>query len=109
MKTKVSREQFYQAFADANRKDQFSYGALDVLFDYLEEHEADCGTEIELDVIALCCEYAEGSVAEIADDYSIDLSDCEDDDAKSDAVRDFLDKHTMIVGETSDGFVYACF
>lgn len=111
MKTTVSREQFYQAFADANRKDNFSSGALEALFDYLEEYEASCNTEIELDVVALCCEYAEGTVEEIADEYSIDLSDCEDDDddAKTEAVRDFLDKHTSVVGETSDGFVYACF
>jgi len=63
---------------------------------------------MELDVIALCCDYAEGSADEIASDYSIDLSDC-DDDEKEDAVREYLENHTSIVGETSTGFVYAKF
>lgn len=114
MKTTVSRYDFERAFVDAGRKDQFSYEGLNALFDYLEDYEEQTGEEIELDVIALCCDYAEDTVADIARNYSIDLShlDAEDDDYEdqcTEAVRDYLNENTTLVGETSTGFVYACF
>lgn len=40
------------------RVDQLGgYNGLRVLFDYIEEMEADIGQQIELDVIGLCCEW----------------------------------------------------
>jgi len=36
-----------------NRKTNFSYEGLEILFEYLEELEESTGEEIELDVIAL--------------------------------------------------------
>ncbi len=114
MKTTVSKYDFERAFADAGRKDQFSYDGLSVLFDHLEQMEADNGEEIELDVIALCCDYCEDTAEEIARNYSIDLShlDPEDDDYEEqciEAVRDYLNDNTTLAGETSDGFVYVAF
>lgn len=104
----VNESAFRDAFRNCGRGDQFSYEALGCLFEHLEEYEESTGKPLELDVIALCCDYAEGSADEIASDYSIDLSEC-DDDEKEDAVREFLENHTSIVGETSTGFVYAQF
>lgn len=109
MKTIVSRYDFERAFHDAGRNDQFSYEGLSVLFDHLEKMEQDNGEEIELDVIALCCDYYEDTVRAIADNYSIDLSECEDEDEERDTVRDYLNDNTTIAGETSDGFVYVAF
>ena len=114
MKTTVTRYDFERAFADANRKENFSYEGLSVLFDYLEDYEEQTGEELELDVVALCCDYSEDTAEEIARNYSIDLSDLdpEDDDYEeqcTEAVRDYLNDNTTIVGETSTGFVYACF
>ena len=71
MKTTVSRYDFQQAFTDANRAANFTSAGLDALFNYLEEYEEDTGEEIELDVIALCCEYTEyADVQEFAAAYS---------------------------------------
>ena len=50
---------FRQTFHDYGRGDQFSYEGLTALFDYLEELSEDMGANIELDVIALCCEFTE--------------------------------------------------
>jgi hypothetical protein len=105
MKSTVSINSFRDAFQRFNR-DNFSYEGLDVLFTYLEELEEGMGEEIELDVIALCCDYAEGSFEDIACDYSIDLTDCEDDDEKREAVREYLDNNTQVCGDTEAGFVY---
>jgi hypothetical protein len=114
MKTTVSKYDFERAFVDADRKDQFSYEALGLLFDYFESYEEETGQEIELDVIAICCEYSEDTVADIARNYSIDLSDLdpEDDDYEeqcTEAVRDYLSDRTSVVGDTATGFIYAAF
>lgn len=58
MKATVNFSQFTDAF-NAIRPDNFTYAGLRALYDYIEGYEEDCETEIELDVIALCCEYSE--------------------------------------------------
>lgn len=59
MKTTINEYQFEQAFVKAGRGEQFSREALKALFEYLQAYEDDGGEEIELDVIALCCEFTE--------------------------------------------------
>jgi hypothetical protein len=108
MKTTVSRYDFERAFVDADRKENFSYEALDLLFDYFESYEEETGQEIELDVIAICCEYNEDNPDDIIANYSIDVEGM-DEDEKIEAVRDYLNDNTMLVGETSTGFVYLAF
>ena len=103
--------QFREAFRLAGRGDQFSYEGLEVLFNYLEELSEDTGETIELDVVALCCEYYESSIQELIDNHNIDLSEVDEDDPDSiiEAVREYLEDNTSVCGEVSDGFVYAAF
>lgn len=108
MKTTVSKYDFERAFVEADRKENFSYEALDLLFDYFEEYEESTGQEIELDVISICCEYNENNSENIIKNYSIDVEGM-DEEEKIDAVREYLEENTQLVGETSSGFVYACF
>ena len=94
----------------ADKNASWSVEGAEVLFDYLDEVSDDTGEPIEFDLVALRCGYIEDTVDEIIDYHSLDVSDAEDDeDEKTDLVRDFLESHTTIVGETSDGFVYAVF
>ena len=102
MKQTVNLESFMHAFHAHNRYEQFGYEALKVLFEYCE----DVNPDMELDVIALCCDYSHDGVMEIANNYSIDLSDCADAEDRVDVVRDWLNEHTSIIGETDTGFVY---
>ena len=99
MKQTVNSYQFIEAFHAYKRYDQFGYNALEILFEYLEELESETGEEIELDVIALCCDYSVDSVADIASNYDIDLSDCEDEDAKFDTVIEYLQDETQVCGD----------
>jgi len=70
MKTNVSQYDFERAFSDMGRKDQFSYAGLNALYDYITQLEEDIGEEIELDVIALCCDYSEfDDLAAFQSDY----------------------------------------
>lgn len=107
MKTTISHaSQFRDAFRQADREDQFSYEALNMLYEYFEEIDPD----MELDVIAICCDYYEDTPEAIAANYSIDLSECGGDYYEiSAAVRDYLNENTQLVGETQTGFVYAAF
>ena len=58
MKTTVSKTDFVDAFTKM-RQSNFSYEGLIALYDYLENFEEDTDKEIELDVIAFCCDYTE--------------------------------------------------
>jgi hypothetical protein len=97
----IDKYGFEQAFKKAGRGEQFSYAALGALFDYFEEYEESTGEQIELDVVAICCEYAESSLSEIADNYSINLEGLEGE-ARIEAVVKFMENHTTIVGMVDD-------
>ena len=59
MKQTITEYQFVDSFRHAGRETQFTVPARRALFEYLEEFEEDTDTELELDPIALCCEWAE--------------------------------------------------
>lgn len=67
----------FSSFCDAfrGRDDQFTYEGKRALFDYLEAYEEDTGTPIELDVIALCCEYCESSLDCVLESYCLESLD----------------------------------
>ena len=110
MKTTINLHQFRDLFLSSSRKDQFSYEALGALAEYFAEYEDSTGEEIEVDVIAICCEYAEDTWQNIAQDYKIDTDSVEDDEDKADIVRDFLLDEGVFVGEGASGcFVYQQF
>jgi hypothetical protein len=98
-----SASEFRNQFIAYNR-DNFTCQGYELLFDYFEEIDAD----MVLDVISICCDYTEDNPDDIISNYSIDVEGL-DDDEKIEAVRDYLNDNTMLVGETATGFVYACF
>lgn len=55
----VTFSDFVDAFHGHDRDNQFSYEGKKALFDYFNEFEESSGEEIELDVIAICCEWTE--------------------------------------------------
>ena len=75
----ITKSDFTSAFHRMYRGEQFSYKGLIALYDYLEQYEEDTGEQIELDVIAICCEYAEyESLEEFQEDYGDDYESIED-------------------------------
>ena len=74
---------------------------------YFEEVEEDTGDEIELDVIAICCEYSVDSVEDIASNYSIDIEDMDEDVAR-DAVIDYLNDNTTVIDGDCNGQILYC-
>ncbi|MBK5247496.1 MAG: hypothetical protein JJE49_09560 [Peptostreptococcaceae bacterium] len=96
MKQTINESDFRTAFARMDRADQFSYDGLTSLFDYLEEMEEETGEQIELDVIALCCEYTEYENLEAFwADYD------KDEYPDFDAIRDV----TTVIENSTESFI----
>jgi hypothetical protein len=91
MKTTVYKSDFIEAFQDV-RPDQFSHAGLSALYDFFEE----CGQDIELDVIAICCEFTEyNDIQEFIADYGgsyVEPGDAEEEvdyEKTLDNIRDY--------------------
>lgn len=109
MKTTINFSNFCNSFTEANRTDQFSYDALKIIWDDIEEYEQSTGEEMELDVIAICCDYAESHWKDIAYDYSIELDQAKDNEEQQEQVLDYLADQGVFVGITGDSVVYRQF
>lgn len=73
MYREVYFQDFLDAFKEAGRESQFSYEGKKALFEYLEEYERECQGRIELDIIAICCDYTEyANFEELQKDYNVD-------------------------------------
>lgn len=105
MKQTIGFSEFQDAFTNL-RPQNFSLQELGVLWDYLEQYEQDCGEEIELDVIALCCDFYEDSWKSIASDYRIEIDENENEEEQQEQVRQYLEDEGVLVGEVEGGFVY---
>jgi len=95
MITTINEYDFIDAFKKMGRTDNFSYRGLIALYDYLEILEDDIGQPIELDVIALCCEYAEyDNLEEFQADYSEDYQTIGD-----------IERETTVIMIDDDSFI----
>ena len=103
MKQTINFSNFLDAFTSAGRNDQFGYEALRLIFDYLESSEEGCGVEIELDVVAICCDYEERSIGDFIADYNLP-ADCASsgDDEKKELIEAYIQARSSFVGFTSD-------
>ena len=90
--------QFHRAFIDAGRGDQYPVAVLEVIYNAFEQYEDDTGEEIELDVIAICCDIDYGTMDEIRADYGIDGD-----------MLDYLHENTWVLGIVDDVVVYEIF
>ena len=84
----INQSMFIDAFRSMGRENQFSYGALVALFEYLED------VVEELDVVGLCCEFTEYATLE---DYNYDYNG----DTHTETMEDLEQKTLVIhIGQT---------
>ena len=96
---------FERAFIAANR-DNFSYHGKKALFEYLESYEDDTSEQIELDVIALCCDFSEfPSALEAVKDYDRDMKDEMEDEEEA---LEWLNDNTTVI-EFTGGIIIQAF
>ena len=112
MKEQIGFNQFCDRFREANRDNQFTYEGKRALFDYLKGYEEDTGQEMELDIIALCCEFCEYSdLEEFLKEYNESEfekeEDEEDEDFKARIEEEIQQQTTLIkLGDDLDeGFI----
>jgi len=108
----VNNSDFHNAFNSMDRGNQFSYEALNLIYEHLEQYEQDSGEPVELDVIAICCEYSEMSYTDIIGYYDTDIteSDANTEEEQIAYIKDWLSDNTMVIGESDDGvFVFQQF
>lgn len=84
--------QFIDAFYMAGRRNEFSYEAKEVLFDYYSE----IGDDIELDITAICCYWVEIPVETIQRETG-----CEDIET--------LEEYTVVWSLDNGNILYAAF
>jgi hypothetical protein len=97
MKIIVTQYAFTDAFRACGRGTQFSPDALRALFEHLERVEEDTDTELELDPIAICCEWAEyPSALAAAKEYGF-VEVCGDDTDCDPEALEWLREHTQVV------------
>jgi hypothetical protein len=92
----ITKSDFRNAFHYMGRDNQFSYEALDLLFDYLDY------ADYELDVIAICCDFNEADIDEINDNFGQEFQDLDEAEA-------WLAQQTLVVGNTGDAVIYSEF
>lgn len=82
-----------------DRKNTFSYNGKRALFDHLEEYEENTGEDIELDIVALCCDFTEyDSVLEAAREYDESIKDEKE-------ARAYLEDRTTVIDVTGGGVI----
>ena len=111
MKTTVNLYDFRDAFVRMGRKENFSYEGLEALFDHLEELEDSTGQEMELDVIALCCDYTEYTASELLEEFGdrIDIDELEDETEAADCLMEALRDETTILEVSNGNYILECF
>ena len=98
---RINEYDFIDAFKKMGREGNFSNDGLVALYEYLEMLEDDTGQPIELDVIALCCEFTEyDNLEEFEADYGREFSDIDKRFKYS-----IEDSTTIIPIEGTDGFI----
>ena len=103
MKQTIGLSQFIDAFMSIRPKN-FTYEGLEILFQGIEEFEEDTNEEIELDVIAICCDFSEMSESEIKQSYNVNLEESSQD------MDDWLSNQTWVLGKTDiDTYVFRQF
>lgn len=68
---KLDYSLFESRFRDYNRLSDFPKGLRD-LFTYLEDLASDCNKPLELDVIALCCDFTEDSIENVLKEHDLE-------------------------------------
>ena len=101
MKQIINSYDFHRAF-ETLRPNNFSYDALETLFNWFEDYEEGSGEEIELDVIAICCDWTESTLDEINQDYGRDYEDI-------DEALEALNDETIALLGSDDTIVYMAF
>ena len=96
---KIELEDFLGEFERFGRGDQFSFEGKKALFEFLNGLSEDTGQDIELDVVAICCDFTEyDSLEEFNRDYSYSIGN------DMDSIED-IEYYTLVVPVNNESFI----
>ena len=109
LKITADANRVVQLAVDYGRLDQFGYNGWRMLAEAMEQLSDDIGEDIEVDIIAWCCEYTHADSADEAfeelrhyEGWNVEQEEWDelDADERLEAIREFLlDNSTVIVCE----------
>ena len=94
--------EFISLFDRFDRSENFTRRARQVLFDYLDGLSDDIDEDISIDIIGLCCNWAEYSASELLSEYSHMIE--EEDTSAEELVGLLQDATTVITVDHGPGF-----
>lgn len=92
--------QFRDAFHRMGRGNQFSYEGFQSLFDFLEDITSGC-EPLELDPIALCCDFSEYTIEELQREYP--------DHGTNEELIEYLQDNTHLINVDANTYIIASF
>ena len=95
----VNFSMFRDAF-QVVRPSNFDYDGQKALYEYLENLSDDMGEPVELDVIALCCDWRQMTLDEIKEQYNI---------PEHADVLDWLNDMTIVIRVDDDSYLIQIF
>ena len=118
MKTTLSTYQIADALIQDKNANWSRSGSL-ALAEYLEELEVDCGTEEELDVVAIRCEFSEHTdlldwaygywgTGEWKDELGFDVDEEIDEDEAKEAIANYIQDNGQLI-EFDGGIIVSSF
>lgn len=81
----------------------------EALVEWLEDLEADTGEEMELDPVALRCQFSLYTHSEAEETWCIDTSDSETPEQLKEMIEDYLNEHTIVIPVDSNNLIVAEF
>ncbi len=97
MKIKLSLEQFRDLFTKYNRADNFTYEAINLIYNHLIDED-------DIDIVAICCQYNEMSFDEAVKYFNIDFD--EESELIETCVYKYLTQKTFVLGVTDNTILF---
>lgn len=98
IKQNINFSQFCDSFSETYQNN-FTYDGKRALFDYLEKLSDDMGEDIELDTVALCCDYNEYSDLREASEQYFMYNCTEEEKAEytDEKAREYFQNNTQLI------------
>lgn len=111
---KISSSDLYHMACRMDRGDNFGYKGWNAIGDYLENLSDDLGKDVEVDIVAICCDYNHvESVEDFINGYSNfdvpeDFKNYEVDE-QLEVIREYLEENTSVVCCEEDCIIFQTF
>lgn len=113
MKITLSNSEVIDTLLDQNvlgeRHDDNVLEGVEALVEWIEDFEADTGEDMELDPVALRCQFILYTHSEAEENWCIDTSDAETPEQLKEIITDYLNDNTIVIPVNDNSLIVAEF